>query len=477
MNLKINKKMKLKIYSTAVMAFIGLMAYSTANAQQTAVEPVAPQTSSPSVESGLSIAVAPRVYYSGPSTSTVSPNVYYSEDQPGDTVYRNKKRRLAEQMRALNKQMSELNREESKKNRLVEQDRMTMLRKTMSTRFDSSFSRNFGRSFTNNLKFNFDSDANLEKQVQSGEVKEKSKTISKTYPADSNDKLQIDNRYGKITVNTWAKNEFKVDIQINAYANDDAKAQKLIDQTNVTNSKENNVVAFTTAIDHSDNSWWGTRSENGKITSVRKVTINYVIYMPVKSALTITNKYGSVVLPNLDGKLNINNSYGALVAKALSNSDNVIAVKYGSANIGSLNGSDLNVSYGSLDLESADKVNATISYGPAKIGRVSTSGTFNVRYGSGLEIGDISKNLKSLTVNSSYAPVKLGSITETNVDFDVTVYMGDFLYNNATSVTSKTPDNEKGYSSTKNYKGHVGKGNADKVITVKSNYGTVKFDK
>jgi hypothetical protein len=198
--------------------------------------------------------------------------------------------------------------------------------------------------------------------------------------------------------------------------------------------------------------------------------------MPIKSAVSITNRYGAIDLPTLEGKVTINNTYGGLVAKSLTNNDNVINVRYGNANIGNLTGSDISVSYGSLNLLTADKLNAVINYGPAKIGKLTTGGTINVHYGDGLEINDVGKNVKALTVNTNYAPIKLGSLT--NADFDVTVHYADFIYDNgSTSVTNKTPEDEKHRRvSTKNYKGHVGKGSADKVITVKSNYGTVKFD-
>jgi hypothetical protein len=40
----------------------------------------------------------------------------------------------------------------------------------------------------------------------------------------------------------------------------------------------------------------------------------------------------------------------------------------------------------------------------------------------------------------------------------------------------KAPEDERGFTPTKTYKGHVGKGNADKVIVIKSSYGSVKFE-
>jgi hypothetical protein len=200
--------------------------------------------------------------------------------------------------------------------------------------------------------------------------------------------------------------------------------------------------------------------------------------MPEKSALTLSNSYGSVILPELSGKLNIKNSFGSLTTKALLNPDNTITVRYGSADIESLVGSDLKVAYGSLDLKSANKLNAEISYSPAKIGTINNTGIINLHYGTGLQIDNLGKNLKSLSVKAQYAPVKLGSLTNDNADFDVTVQYGGFNYDNGVSVTSKSPDDGSNYrwNYTQNYKGHIGKGSADKLITIKSSYSSVKFD-
>ncbi len=481
--------MKLKIYSIALITFIGMVACSTAiYAQTTSAQSPAPAASANSNGEGSasSSLSAPRAYsYSSPGVYDFSPDINFSHSQ--DTAYLRKMRKLQEQQREIQKQMQELRNEENKKNNTDTKDRVSVRLRDMNVRlrdmnvrlntdinvkFDSAFNKNFTRSFSNSFKFNNESsDADIEKKVQSGEVKEKIKNYTKSYPADGNDKLEIDNRYGKVTVATWAKKEFKVDVQIKAYANDDAEAQKILDQTNITDSKENNVVSFETVIDGSK-SWWGTMTNNGK-TTVRKTVVSYTVYMPVKSAVSITNRYGLIQLPTLEGKVTINNTYGGLIAQSLTNSD--INVKYGAANIISLAGSDLNLSYGSLKLDAADNLNAVINHSPAKIGKLSTSGNITVRY-EGLEIGDVDKNLKTLSISTSFAPVKLGSLNDMNADFDVTTHYADFIYNNSTNVTYKTPTDEKGRASTKNYKGHIGKGNADKVITVKSNYGSVKFD-
>ncbi|MBS7565989.1 hypothetical protein KHS38_16400 [Mucilaginibacter sp. Bleaf8] len=331
---------------------------------------------------------------------------------------------------------------------------------------------------TNN--FNFSEDA-ISKKVQSGELKEKVKNYSKSYSVNADDKIQLSNRYGKVTVNTWNKNEVKVDVQVKAMANEDNEAQRLLDGVNITDSKENDVVSFTTSINSTNKENRGSIMAiffGGEKNTVRRVEVNYTVYMPAKNQLQVSNRYGATVLPDLAGKVIIDNAYGSLVAKSLSNAGNEIVVKYGSATIDNFSGSELNVAYGSLNLGEADKLNATVSYSSAKIGKLKTSGNLNVRYCGGLQIADLGRNLKSLSVNSSYSNIKLGMAENDNADFDITTHYGSFSYGDRpVNIVNKTPgDEERGWSSTKTYKGKLGKGNSDKLIVIRSNYGSVKFD-
>lgn len=450
--------MKLKLYKLALIALVSFVANGITLAQTTPAPSAAPTAP-----------VAP-VAPIAPFEETV---VYTRSVQDSTAT---KMRKLQEQMRALSKEISELARVQSRKATAIALEKVAELKKVQVLRFDSDFNRNQNRVFSNTQRFNFDNDANLQKQVASGDVKEKSKTFTQSYAVDANDKLQIENRYGKIVVNTWGKNEIKVDVDIKAYALENDDAQKLLDQTSVLARKDGDGVNFSTTINQGTNSWWGSSTNNGKITKLRKVIINYTIYMPAKNPLTITNKYGAISLPDLSGKLIINNTYGGLVAKDLTNADNNIVIRYGDANIASLKGSNLDVAYGSLALESVDKLTAKISNSTAKIGRVNTSADINLRYGDGLAINDLGKQVKNLTINSNYAPVRVGSTADVDADFDVTVHYGEFMHNGTTKVTSQTPDKERGSTNTKTYKGQIGKGNNDKTIIINSRYGGVKFD-
>jgi len=300
------------------------------------------------------------------------------------------------------------------------------------------------------------------------------KNYSKTYSVDANDGLSIDNRYGSVVVNTWAKSEIKVDVQIKVSSSSDSETQKILDNVTISDDKTGNTVSFKTNIGQPNNSWisWMSGGHSG-----RRIEINYTVYMPAKNDLTIDNRYGSISLPDLQGKVTINCAYGSFGAKTLSN-ESTIRVKYGSANIEGLGSSTLEVGYGSLDIGSVDKLTADVSYSGANIGKLKTSGAINMRYGGGLKITDLQKTVKNLAVRCSYSSVDVGLSGDENADFDVTVHYGGFDYNDHNvTVTAKSPaDTDKGVHFTKNYKGNIGKGDPEKTIAISSSYGSVKFE-
>lgn len=328
-----------------------------------------------------------------------------------------------------------------------------------------------------NISISVNDDEHIETLIQNGDVNEKVKTYSKSYAVDANDKLEISNKYGRVTVNTWNKNEIKVDVQIKGIARDDGTAQKMIDAISIADSKDGNVISFKTNFGGNNNSnsiWSLFNNRNDR----HKAEVNYTIYMPSKNALEIDNRYGATELPDFDGKVEINSAYGSFSAKALTHTGNEINVKYGSASIESLNSAELSVGYGSLELGSVDKLNADVHYSSVKIGKIKTSGNIDARYAGGVQIDDLDKNFTSFTANASYSSIKVGLNNTTLADFDVTVHYGGFDYSDLpVEITRKTPaDSERGFHPTQNYKGHIGKGNASRTISINSKYGGVKFE-
>src|SRR6476661_8753086 len=59
---------------------------------------------------------------------------------------------------------------------------------------------------------------------------EKSKRINKVFKVNATDKLDIENSFGKIHINTWDKNEITVEVVMIARANSEEKAQEILDK-------------------------------------------------------------------------------------------------------------------------------------------------------------------------------------------------------------------------------------------------------
>ena len=316
---------------------------------------------------------------------------------------------------------------------------------------------------------------NPEEPVELTGTAEKIKNITRTFSVDNNDKLSVNNQYGKVSVHTWAKNEIKVEIEIKAYEASENGAENLLESVNIAELREGNLISFKTNFEKTSLNFW-SRVKNGQ-EERRGVQVNYLIYMPSKNPLDISNRYGKTEIDDFSGPVNISSSYGSLKSGKLDNPANQVKVSYGSASIDNFINGNLSVAYGSLTLNQAAKLNATIKYGKATIAQLSQGGDFNIAYTGGFKIDEVDKSVKNLNINSSYSGVSLGLEEGANFDFDVTVNYAGFNYSNSRvnlveQITSS--DKPKSWSPSKNYKGQIGKGSDNRII-IKSNYGGVKF--
>ena len=318
-------------------------------------------------------------------------------------------------------------------------------------------------------------DADHEKDHEYVGTSEKTKRIIKSYVVDKDDKLSVNNQYGKVAVHVWARNEIKVEVEIKAFEASENSASELLESVNIAESRDGNLISFKTNFEKTSMNFW-SKIKNGK-EERKGVQVNYVIYMPAKNPLDINNRYGSTEIDDFAGPVNISSSYGSFSSGKLDHPANHVKVSYGSAILENFSNGNLAISYGSLKLTEGDRLNASIKYSSSKIARISNGGTFNLAYTSGFKIDEVDKNVKNLTINSSYSGVTLGIDETADFDFDVTVSYAGFNYSaSRISITDQLSETEKskGWNPTKNFKGQVGKGSDSRII-IKSSYGAVKF--
>jgi hypothetical protein len=355
--------------------------------------------------------------------------------------------------------------------------------------FGKSFGKDFGKDFAGSFKdmvpdmsnsfsglknfsLNLNSDsAEYKQKVASGEIIEKIKNYSKSYSVDANDILQISNSFGKITVNTWNKNEFKVDVQMKFGSDDADMVNDMINGSSVEDSKVGSTVSFKTNLFH---------SESKRRNSHQSIEINYTVYMPAGNPIDINNRFGAVILPDLSGKTFIKVSYGSLTAGQLSNSQNEIDLRFGDGNssVGSCNNGKISVAYTKIKVGSINNIDADIKFGGINIDRLKGAADVNIKYGDGFRIGTIDKTVKNINVDAQFTKINFDFKQLENFNFDVTTKFGNFNYDDdRVKVTSKSPsDEDRGWSSTKSYKGYVGSTNSANKIVINASYTNVGFN-
>ncbi|MBC7655017.1 MAG: hypothetical protein H7098_11155 [Oligoflexus sp.] len=319
---------------------------------------------------------------------------------------------------------------------------------------------------------------NWELGAPSQDATEKVKKLTKSYPVDAKDILAIQNSYGRITVNTWNKNEIKVDVEIRAYAGNDEDAQKMIDGVTISNSKIGDLISFKTGIEQNNknNNWLTMSFWNAGGDDKQKVEIYYTVYMPENNSINFKTNYSNIVLPSLKGDVIVSMNYGDLTAQELLGITNIKS-NYGKITAQKLSSSIISSNYGDIKINQTDEINASLNYCSVDLGNLSDRADLKMNYAGSFKIGSFDKDFKSLNINANYSSINLGFNNNTAFSFDISTLYASFKYDkNNVTVTSKTPaDDEKNYSQNKNYKGYYGKNPSGNVV-IKSNYGGVKFD-
>jgi hypothetical protein len=338
------------------------------------------------------------------------------------------------------------------------------------------------------------------------------KNFMKEFTSDRSTVLELSNRYGKIDIKTWDKSSVKIDVTVIIKASSKSKAEDKMEQISINLAKNGSNIVGVTEIGNKEKSWWSGWTDFGNNT---KMEINYEVFMPADMTSIIENKYGNVYLPDLKGKTSINLKYGNLQARDISN-DLLMDISYGKATVGivknlsgTLSYSDyrgtaagvviLTTKYSKVNLDNVSTLTASSKYDGYKLGSAGTvtlTGSYDdvqiqsvntatlttkytgidiaslsntltaeIGYGS-LKIENLKTTLKNITVNSSYAPIKIYGTVPAKVDISGKYFDADL----GSDFISKS--NVKDGSS-KTIKGFKISEKASAEIKIKTSYGDV----
>lgn len=292
------------------------------------------------------------------------------------------------------------------------------------------------------------------------------KIIEKTYSVGANDKLNIDNRYGKIKVSNWNKNEFKIVVRITSGESSEKRAKEAINRVTIQESKSGNQVSFKTSIATAESGWFSNLVNTGNTNS--QLRIDYDVFVPIGNELTLSNSYGAIETGDRNGRFTATVKYGSLKAGELRSKNNAIEASYSKADISYLNEGTVSVKYGGLNIGEAEKVTLSLSYtGNGKVGIVNNSASVSLRYSGDFKLG-LGSGIQKADVDAAYSSLSVTPSQGTSFNFNTDVSYGNFNYDRART----TIKHESKGNTSASYAGFWNK-SSNNSVNISSKYGSV----
>ncbi len=270
---------------------------------------------------------------------------------------------------------------------------------------------------------------------------EKRKTYSKSYSLSGNQRVKIANKFGKVEVKAWDRNEVKVDVTIIAFSQNERVAQGILDNITI-ESSDGNPVTFTTKFQGSTN----TKGQKSKME------VNYMVYMPSGNPLDIKNEFGSSSIPDWEGEINIRQSFGPITTGKLQKAK------------------DINVEFGSLTSSAINDGRIRISYSDMKIDNLSGTVSGTIDFCKGTKVG-LNDNLEKLDMKVSYSDVSINVSSKLNTTLNIKTSFGNLKNNSKVDVINKTKENKYGPTLDNTSSGTQGSGKAS--VNISSSFGDI----
>lgn len=330
----------------------------------------------------------------------------------------------------------------------------------------------------------------------------KEKTIKKSFNVNSNAELKVDNSYGNLNIVTWNENRIEIEVTITVEGGNEEKVIKKLDEITVDfEANSNRVSAETIFNKNKSKSWWNWGSNGNS-----KMSVDYVIKMPISNSVKLDNDYGSINLDKLEGSASISCDYGKITTKELMSTNNSlnfdysqgcyfeyigggeIDADYSGFTVAKAKNIDLNADYtqskfevvedltyecdyGSLSAEKANNVTGNGDYLSVVLGDIYKNVTIEADYGS-IKIKNMTANAGNVTINSDYVGITIGYDSDYKFNFEMNL---EYASLNGKDGLEFTKSREE--SGDKYYLGYYGSSSSGNLIKINSDYGSVKLNR
>ncbi|WP_420321302.1 hypothetical protein [Flagellimonas sp.] len=186
---------------------------------------------------------------------------------------------------------------------------------------------------------------------------ERSKNWDKSYDLPATGTVQIENKYGNVSINGWDRSQLKIAVSMKVTHRKDENAKKLLDRIQPKVTQAGDFIKITSEIAERSSSVFNRYFNKANPFDFDKsnIQIDYEIYMPVNAELNITNKFGDVIIGAWKGDLDANVQHGDLwVNEEISTAK--IDMRFGKLNCGNMGYGNIKMSNGAIDINNAQKL-------------------------------------------------------------------------------------------------------------------------
>jgi hypothetical protein len=179
----------------------------------------------------------------------------------------------------------------------------------------------------------------------------------KTFPVNAQTTIEVNNKYGKIHVIPWRKDSVKFEIDLVLSSNSLSKLHKIKNGIRFDFTSSKYYVTALTDFGGTGNQIF-TELRNlseSLIPGKNNIEVNYRIYCPESTNLTLINKFGDIYIDDLRGKINISLSNGDIKVNSISG-EAQIELNFGSGIFNHLTDANIASSYGDINIKQAEKV-------------------------------------------------------------------------------------------------------------------------
>lgn len=187
-----------------------------------------------------------------------------------------------------------------------------------------------------------------------------SKVITKGFKVDKSTIVDIGNKYGDISIETWDKDSVRVEIKYTVSEKNYERLNKKMDEINFELTQSGHYVVVNTIIGESKNMLLSELTKFKETIGVGEslVDIDMKIKIPDNLDLRIKNKFGNVYIDDYKGDINIDLSNGKLKAHELTGYTN-LKLNFGDAIIKTIDSGNLEIYYSDFNLANARRLRIT----------------------------------------------------------------------------------------------------------------------